>query len=147
MRKTFHVIIFLIIILLTIIYLVGQEEVEAAKVTVEITKGSPLSAARFNESERDKLIGDVALSKVRVKKVAAPKGSDMYLPGISVGLFRDKKMISEWTSVPVKEKGIYEITLGLKQPIEKDDIIRIAVYVNDEKGNVIIGKKKDALWE
>lgn len=142
--KTLYIIIFVIAIIVSLIYLIGQKEVEAAKVTVEITKGALL---QFNESERDKLIGDVSLGKVYLKKLAVPKGNDMYTPGISVGLFRNKIMISEWTSVPIHDKGLYELIVGLNQPINEGDVIRIAVYVNDNNGNVIIGKRKDVVWD
>lgn len=145
MLKTSYLIVFLITIILFGIYLIGQEEIEAAKVTVEITKDAH-NAAQFNESEREGLIGDIILNKIYVKKLASPKGSDMYMPGISVALFRNKIMISEWTSVPVKDKGMYELTIGLNQPLDKGDVVRIAVYVNDDKGNVIIGKRQNVVW-
>ncbi|MFA4935547.1 MAG: hypothetical protein WC568_06895 [Candidatus Methanoperedens sp.] len=146
MLKTSYQIIFIIIIILFIIYLFGQKEDEAIKVTVEITK-DVLNAAQFNESEREGLIRDIILNKVSVKKLAAPKGNDMYLPGISVALFRNRIMISEWTSVPVGERGTYELIVGLNEPVNKGDVVSIAVYVNDDKGKVIIGKKKDVVWD
>ncbi len=144
--KTLYIIIFVIIIILSGIYLIGQKEVVAAKVTVELTGDAPFTASRFNASERDVLIGDVSLDKLYLKKLAAPKGNDMYLPGISVGLFRNKMMISEWTSVPIHDKGMYELIVGLGQPVNEGDVISIAVYVNDDKGNVVIGKRKDVVW-
>ncbi len=146
MKKS-YVLIFIIIILLILIYFIGQKETEAAKVTVEIKRGAPFNAAHFNESERDLLIGDISLEKIYTKKLAIPKGSDMYMPGISVALFNNKMLISDWISVPIKEKGVYELTLGLKQPLKKGDIVRIAVYVNDDKGKVIIGKRSDVIWD
>ncbi len=144
LSKTLYLIIIVIAIILSVIYLIGLKEVEAAKVTVEITKGSLL---QFNESEREGLIRDIILNKVFVKKLAAPKGNDMYMPGISVGLFRNKIMISEWTSVPIHDKGLYELIVGLNQPINEGDVVSIAVYVNDDKGKVIIGKRKDVVWD
>lgn len=145
--KTLFLIILVISIVLLGVYIVGQKETEVAKVTVEITKGAPYNISRFNESERDELIGNITLNSVYISKFAEPKGNDMQLPGISVGLFSKKMMISEWTSVSLKDKGIYELTLGLKKPVNKSDVIRIAVYVNDDKGKVIIGKRKDIIWE
>jgi len=147
MRKTLYLIIFLIIILITGIYLIGQKEVEAVKVKVEITKDAPFTASRFNESDRDELIGDISLDKIYVKKLAAPKGSEMYLPGISVALFRNRIMVSDWTSVPVRDRGTYELIVGLNEPVNKGDVVSIAVYVNDEKGNAVIGKRRDVGWE
>jgi len=144
MRKTIYLIIFLIGVLLIGIYFAGQKEVEAAVIRVEITKDMPLNA--LNGSERNELIGDVSLNKVYVKKLAAPGASDMYMPGISVALFRNKMMVSEWTSVPIKDKGMYELRVGLNEKIDDGEVVSIAVYVNDERGEVVIGKKKDAVW-
>jgi hypothetical protein len=144
--KTSFLVVFLIIILLSGIYLIGKDEIEAAKVTVEITKDA-VNAAQFNESEREGLIGDIALNKIYVRKLASPKGSGMDMPGISVALFRNKIPISEWASVPVRDKGIYELVVGLNQPINKGDEVSIAVYVNDDKGKMIIGKRRDVVWE
>lgn len=144
MRKIAYPIIFIVIVLLISTYIVGKEKVEAAKVTVEITKNAPFNA--LNESERDELIGDISLNKVHISKLQ-PKGSEMSMPGISVALFRNKIMISKWTSVPIKDKGIYELIVGLDQPVDRGDIISIAVYVNDDRGKVVIGKRKDAEWD
>lgn len=146
MRKTLYLIIFISIIIVGI-YLVGQKEVEAAKVTVVLTEDAPFTAARFNDSERDELIGDISLDKIYVKKLAVPKGSDMYMPGISVALFRNRIMVSEWTSVPVRERGVYELVVGLNEPVNKGDVVSIAVYVNDERGNAVIGKRRDVGWD
>lgn len=143
MRKIVYLIIFIVVLLLISTYIVGKKEVEAAKVTVEITKTAPFNA--LNESERDGLIGDISLDKVQISKLQ-PKGSTMFMPGISVALFRNKIMISEWTSVPIQNKGMYELTIGLNQPLNKGDVVRIAVYVNDDTGKVIIGKRKDVVW-
>ncbi len=137
-----YILIFIIIILLIVIYFIGQKETEAAKVKVEITRGAP-----FNESERDFLIGDISLEKIYTKKLAVPKGNDMYMPGISVALFNNKMLISDWVSVPIQNKGVYELTVGLKQSLKKGDTVRIAVYVNDDKGKVIIGKRSDVIWD
>ncbi len=106
-----------------------------------------LNAAQFNESEREGLIRDIILNKVSVKKLALPKGSEMYMPGISVALFRNRIMVSEWTSVPIRDEGVYELIVGLNQPINEGDVVSIAVYVNDGKGKVIIGKRKDVVWD
>jgi len=141
--RKLYVIGFVIVLILLGIYLLGQKEVEAARVTVEITRSMPLAP---NDPEREGLIGNVSLTKVYVKKLSAPRGSDMYMPGISVGLFRNMVMISDWTSVPLADKGVYELTVGLNQRIDKGDVVRIAVYVNDNKGDVIIGKRRDIVW-
>lgn len=146
MRKTLYLIIFISIIIAGI-YLVGQKEVEAAKVTVVLTGDAPFTASRYNDSEWDELIGDISLDKIYMKKLAAPKGSEMYMPGISVALFRNRIMVSEWTSVPVGDRGMYELVVGLNEPVNKGDTVSIAVYVNDERGNVVIGKRKDVVWE
>lgn len=140
-----RIFIFILLILLSI-YLIGQREVESAKVKVEITKGGPYEKAYFNESNSGELIGNISIESVYVNKIKEPKGNDMHLPGISVGLFNNKKMISEWTSAPLNNEGTYELLVGLNQPVEKGATIRIAVYVNDNKGNVIIGKRKDLIW-
>lgn len=145
MRKTIYLIAFVIIILLISSYFVGQNEVEAAKVRIEITKDIPFNS--LSESERTELIGNISLEKVYVKKLASPGASDMYMPGISVALFRNKMMISEWTSLPIKEKGIYELIVGLNQPVNRGDVISVAVYVNDNKGKAVVGKRKDAEWD
>lgn len=145
--KRFYILIFVIAVMLGVIYSISQTKVEAARVTVEITKSTPFNNTRLNESERDELIGDISLNKMYINKLAQPKGNYMSMPGISVGLFRNKVMVSEWTSVPVKDKGTYELTLGLNQPLKKGDIVRIAVYVNDEKGKTVIGKRIDTVWD
>lgn len=144
--RILYIIIFLISIILAGIYFVNQQKVEAAKVTVEITKDGPFNATRFNETERDELIGNISLDKVYIYKLAQPDSVDMYLPGISVGLFSNKIMISGWGSISLKNKGVHELTLGLNQPIEKGDKVRIAIYISDEEGKVIIGKRKDFIW-
>ena len=141
-----RIFIFILLILLSI-YLIGQRDVEVAKVKVEITKAGPYEKAYFNESDREDLIGNISIERVSVNKIKEPKGNDMHLPGISVGLFKNKIMISEWTSVPLNNEGTYELLVGFNQPVEDGATIRIAVYVNDNKGNVIIGKRKDLLWE
>lgn len=144
MRKLLYPVIFVTIVVLVGVYVTGVREVEAAKVTVEITRDSPFNV--LNESERDGLIGSISLDKVYMKKLASPGGNEMFMPGISVGVFRDGLMVSEWVSAPVHDKGMYELTLGLNKALEKGDTLRIAVYVNDDKGNAIIGKRKDVVW-
>lgn len=147
MKKTLFLTVLVIVIALAGIYLSGQEEVGAARVTVEITEAAPYKTARFNNSELDGLIGNISLDKIYVNKFAEPHGNDMVMPGISVGLFRNKLMVSDWTSVAIHDRGVYELTVGLRQPVDRGDVIRIAVYVNDNNGNVIIGKRKDVVWD
>ncbi|MFZ2410774.1 MAG: hypothetical protein WAW23_04310 [Candidatus Methanoperedens sp.] len=147
LSKTLYIIIFVIAIILSVIYLIGLNEVEAAKVTVEITKVAPYKTARFNDTEVAELIGNISLDKIYVKKLTEPQGNNMVMPGISVGLFRNNLMVSDWTSVAIHDRGVYELTVGLRQPLKKGDVIRIAVYVNDDKGKVIIGKRRDVVWD
>ena len=146
MLKNWYLIIFIIIILLIGIYLGGQNETEAAKVTIEITKDPSSIENQLNDSELEEIIGNIYLNKIFINKLTEPKGNDMIMPGLSVGLFSNKMMVSEWYSVPLNDNRTYEITLGLTQSINKGDIINIAVYINDNEGNVIIGKKKDVIW-
>ena len=147
MIKTLVLTVSVIFIALAGIYLSGQDEVGAARVTVEITEEPPYKTERFNESELNGLIGNISLDKIHVNKFAEPHGNDMVMPGISVGLFRNKLMVSDWTSVAVHDKGVYELIVGFRQEVNKGDVIRIAVYVNDNQGNVIIGKRKDVVWD
>lgn len=147
MRKTLFLTVLVIVIALAGIYLFSQEEVGVASVRVEITKVAPYKAARFNDTELAGLIGNISLDKIYVKKLTEPQGNDMVMPGISVGLFRNNLMVSDWTSVAIHDRGVYELTVGLRQPLNKGDVIRIAVYVNDDKGKVIIGKRKDVVWD
>lgn len=147
MRKILFLIVLVIVIALAGIYLFSQEEVGVASVTVEITKVAPYKTARFNDTELAELIGNISLDKIYVKKLTEPQGNNMVMPGISVGLFRNNLMVSDWTSVAIHDRGVYELTVGLRQPLKKGDVIRIAVYVNDDNGKVIIGKRKDVVWD
>lgn len=146
MLKNWHLIIFIITILLIGIYLGGQNETEAAKVTIEITKDPSSIENQLNDSELEDIIGNIYINKIFINKLVEPKGNDMIMPGLSVGLFSNKMMVSEWYSVPLNDNRTYEVTLGLTQSINKGDIINIAVYINDNEGNVIIGKRKDVIW-
>lgn len=146
MLKNWHLIIFIIGILLIGIYLGGQNEIEAAKVTIKITKDPSSIENQLNDSELEDIIGNIYLNKIFINKLTEPKGNYMIMPGLSVGLFSNKMMVSEWYSVPLNDNRTYVITLGLTQSINKGDIINIAVYINDNEGNVIIGKRKDVIW-
>jgi hypothetical protein len=146
--KTVFSVIILISIILLAIYSIALHEVEAAKVIVEITRSEPFAASGFNDSEKDELIGDVSLHKINMRKLAVPDGNDMQMPGISATLSDDEGyVLGEWISIGIKEKGVYELDIGLTRPVMKGERIRVAVYVNDEKGNVVVGKKKTVVWE
>lgn len=146
--KTLFSVLILITIIILGIYLINLKEVEVAKVTVGITRSEPFTVSHLNESEKNELIGDIYLNKIEMSKLAAPFGNDMQMPGISVALYDEKGyVLSEWVSVHIKDKGLYELKIGLSRHVLKGESIRLAVYVNDEKGNVVIGKKKIVTWE
>lgn len=145
--KTFIPIIIVLSIIIFAIYSIALHEVEVAKVTVELTNSGSFTASRFNDSEKDGLIGDISIHKTTTSKLAAPKGNEMQMPGISVALYDENGyVLTEWVSAAIKDKGVYELELGLKRHIETGEIIRIAVYVNDEKGNVVVGKRQVVNW-
>ena len=145
--KTLFPIIIVLSIVIFAIYSIALHEVEVAKVTVELTNSEPFTVSRFNDSEKDELIGDISIHKTITSKLGAPKGNEMQMPGISVALYDEKGYIlTEWVSAAIKDKGVYELELGLNRHVENGEIIRVAVYVNDEKGNVVIGKRQVVTW-
>lgn len=141
------IIIFLIVLILIGILYISTTKIEVAKVTVEITKEKPYNTNNLNGSYLDNLIGNISIRKEYINVFQAKESTDMFKPGINIGLFQNKRIISGWVSIPLEDRGIYDIYLKLNQPVEKGETIRIAVYVNDEKGNSIIGKRQDIIWD
>ncbi len=139
------ILFFIISIILIGISFFSKHTQEVAKVTIEITRGKPYNS--LNESQLDELIGNISLTKVDKNVFEVKENTDMFKPGISVGLFKNMRIASGWVSVPLKDPGTYDLYIKFNQPVKKGETIRIAVYVNDENGRSIIGKRKDIIWE
>ncbi|MDD5474659.1 MAG: hypothetical protein PHU34_11025 [Candidatus Methanoperedens sp.] len=80
-------------------------------------------------------------------KIGLPKMSGLDAPGVMVVAIHKTQMIGQWTSVPYKGTGIYNITIGLTTNPNPGDIVRVDVRVVDKKGNNLAIQNKEVRYE
>jgi hypothetical protein len=71
---------------------------------------------------------------VPVSKISEPKGTQMFLPGVTVKIIQNGEDISDWTSVPYTGNGTYKIPVGLWKYPKKGEFVVISVILVDPVG-------------
>ncbi|MCZ7383536.1 MAG: hypothetical protein O8C63_02175 [Candidatus Methanoperedens sp.] len=79
-------------------------------------------------------------------KISVPTMTGLDAPGVMVVVTRKSQMIGQWTSVPYRGTGVYNITIGLGANPNPGDILSINVRVVDKKGKNIAIQNKEVRY-
>jgi hypothetical protein len=79
-------------------------------------------------------------------KISVPTMTGLDAPSVMVVVIHKSRMIGQWTSVPYKGTGVYNITIGLGANPNPGDIVSVNVRVVDKKGNNIAIQNKEVRY-
>lgn len=99
---------------------------------------------RGNETVAE--IENITAHIVPHSKISVPKMTGLDAPGVMVVVIYKSQMIGQWTSVPYKGPGVYNITIGLSANPKPGDIVVIDARVVDKKGNNIAIQNKEVRY-
>ncbi len=124
---------FIILALLGIFYYLGGQK-QSAVLQVQVSVKGGLNNAT---------IEDINANLQSVSKISEPKSNLLIIPGVTVVVLQNMRMIGEWTSVPYKGSGTYNLTVGLINNPKSGDTIRVVVRVLDKNSENMDVRAKD----
>jgi hypothetical protein len=124
---------FLILALLGIFYYLGGLK-QSAVLQVQVSVKGDLNNAT---------IEDINANLQSVSKISEPKSNLLIVPGVTVVVLQDMRMIGEWTSVPYNGSGTYNLTVGLTEYPKSGDIVKVVVRVMNARSENMDVVSKD----
>ncbi len=124
---------FLILALLGIFYYLGGLK-QSAVLQVQVSVKGDLNNAT---------IEDINANLQSVSKISEPKSNLLIVPGVTVVVLQDMRMIGEWTSVSYNGSGTYNLTVGLTEYPKSGDIVKVVVRVMNARSENMDVVSKD----
>ncbi|MDD5473032.1 MAG: hypothetical protein PHU34_02670 [Candidatus Methanoperedens sp.] len=137
MKKILLGIILIIAISVIIFYYLGQRD-DAAVLQVQVKIKGDISTTT---------IENITAYSELINKIRVPKGNLLTAPSLTVLVLQNKEIIGDWTPVPYKGEGFYNITVGLTKPLNEGETVRVIVRVMDPNYKVVaVGLKEITIY-
>lgn len=130
-----------VLVFASVVYIGKKEEGLIIQAEIGI-KGS------VSENKTIPVIESISAHFEPYSAVSVPKGSgNIDSPGIVAVVIYNQQMIGEWTSVPYKGTGMYNITIGLSTKPNPGDMVNVIIRVLDKNAKTIAIQNRAIRYE